>query len=225
MDKASIMFGTGEKSRDLLEDQVIFMGISYSRKEFEEKIKDLDGDEITRIQSIALHSVGVKIIRKTSNVGPSVDPEFVNSIDDNQSWEEECKTCDGSGETMTMVCYGGMPFEKKELCPDCNGSGMIETQKQFLEKDQECKQDNLIDSLIENYPISISWNNISPEYIYVAINEDGNIYAYKEKPDFQILDTSKGYYGDWGVGIEYKYIDCLRCDYPTWKNSLRKRPE
>ena len=37
----------------------------------------------------------------------------------------ECTTCNGYGEMMQMVCYGDMPIEKREICPDCNGTGLI----------------------------------------------------------------------------------------------------
>lgn len=37
-----------------------------------------------------------------------------------------CDVCDGEGGTMTMVCYGDMPFEKYTECWNCSGSGIIE---------------------------------------------------------------------------------------------------
>lgn len=38
----------------------------------------------------------------------------------------ECETCAGTGEAMTMVCYGGSPLETMVTCPDCDGQGEIE---------------------------------------------------------------------------------------------------
>ena len=35
----------------------------------------------------------------------------------------ECETCGGEGYVMEMVCYGGSPYEKKDVCPDCDGEG------------------------------------------------------------------------------------------------------
>lgn len=40
--------------------------------------------------------------------------------------EIECSTCEGTGESFKMVCYGGMPFERVCDCPDCDGKGAIE---------------------------------------------------------------------------------------------------
>lgn len=36
-----------------------------------------------------------------------------------------CDTCHGEGRGMTMVCYGGSPYEKYVECPDCDGNGQI----------------------------------------------------------------------------------------------------
>ena len=38
----------------------------------------------------------------------------------------ECPACNGYGEIREMVCYGGMPIEKKEICLDCEGSGIAD---------------------------------------------------------------------------------------------------
>jgi DnaJ-class molecular chaperone len=35
----------------------------------------------------------------------------------------DCETCHGTGEAMTMVCYGGPPIETMDTCPDCDGAG------------------------------------------------------------------------------------------------------
>ena len=36
--------------------------------------------------------------------------------------EEECYECEGAG--MWMVCYGGMPSERR--CETCDGTGLVE---------------------------------------------------------------------------------------------------
>ena len=38
----------------------------------------------------------------------------------------ECDTCFGTGECMTMVCYGDMPQERMEAYPDCDGIGTVD---------------------------------------------------------------------------------------------------
>lgn len=42
----------------------------------------------------------------------------------------ECETCGGTGQLMEMVCYGGMPYEVIEICPDCDGTGQIYEEKE-----------------------------------------------------------------------------------------------
>ena len=32
-----------------------------------------------------------------------------------------CETCNGTGEVIEMVCYGGPPIERRYYCPDCDG--------------------------------------------------------------------------------------------------------
>jgi len=39
--------------------------------------------------------------------------------------EVECEECGGTGQLMTMVCYGGDPIENIELCDDCEGEGIL----------------------------------------------------------------------------------------------------
>ena len=38
-----------------------------------------------------------------------------------------CETCQGFGECMQTVCYGGPPVEETRPCPDCGGKGEIHT--------------------------------------------------------------------------------------------------
>ena len=37
-----------------------------------------------------------------------------------------CETCEGTGQCMSMVCYGGPPLEVMDTCPDCDGTGEVE---------------------------------------------------------------------------------------------------
>ena len=41
----------------------------------------------------------------------------------NETRLDLCETCQGEGEGMTMVCYGGPPIEEMRPCPDCDGTG------------------------------------------------------------------------------------------------------
>jgi hypothetical protein len=36
-----------------------------------------------------------------------------------------CDACGGSGEQMTMRCYGGSPVEEWSACEDCDGTGFL----------------------------------------------------------------------------------------------------
>lgn len=36
--------------------------------------------------------------------------------------EYRCTTCCDTGRTMSMVCYGGLPQERVDYCPDCHGT-------------------------------------------------------------------------------------------------------
>lgn len=39
--------------------------------------------------------------------------------------EIECEECGGSGELMEMVCYGGSPLERRDICHHCEGEGVV----------------------------------------------------------------------------------------------------
>jgi len=46
----------------------------------------------------------------------------------------ECETCCGYGKTMEMVCFGDMPIEKWEICPDCDGTGLVDAAREVKPK-------------------------------------------------------------------------------------------
>jgi DnaJ-class molecular chaperone len=51
----------------------------------------------------------------------------MNQMKPMEQWTNEridlCETCQGEGEGMMMVCYGGPPIETIGPCPDCDGTG------------------------------------------------------------------------------------------------------
>lgn len=42
----------------------------------------------------------------------------------------KCETCGDTGHTMLMVCYGGVPHEAMQTCPDCNRTAEKGSQRQ-----------------------------------------------------------------------------------------------
>ena len=48
--------------------------------------------------------------------------------------EKTCEFCDGYGETTDMECYGGLPIERRELCLDCDGEGVVRIEKKLPQR-------------------------------------------------------------------------------------------
>jgi hypothetical protein len=74
---------------------------------------DLSGAVLTPqiLEQAAKRALGNYGGAKASQINPHLKPEMM-----------VCPECDGGG--SHMVCYGGMPFEKK--CERCDGAGEVE---------------------------------------------------------------------------------------------------
>lgn len=111
--------------------------------------------------------------------------------------------------------------------------GSIQRKVELLERDNFGQQNMLewpeserrIDAIAQNgndgehYSAVPSWDDMEPEYKWMAQDEDGGWWAYEVEP---YLTT-----GAWGCAHDHDY-DLIRQDAPNqknWRNTLQRRPE
>lgn len=81
--------------------------------------REIAASKATKIDAAA-NALFAEAARKHDKKAPSDWGKSKGAVQVTKTHAYRCETCCDTFRVMTMVCYGGRPFEKEDDCPDCS---------------------------------------------------------------------------------------------------------